>query len=274
MAPTDSAFADWDLEYVAKLVSSTFVAHLNNFLGLHTLDGSISVGDLVDLSSENMNNASNPKPNTAVAILAGNNETLTFNVDVQGGDDEAQVQAAVSIESPHGNNTATVVSADHVALNGVLHTIDVILQPLFVGVSVLDVLVREPSLTVIAELMEIAGVASLIPPGLDLTLLAPANEAFADFPGGPPSIIEYFRDNDVELRTLILQHVVLGVEPLERLQDGDYFLSQALIIRPNLLARDGLTHILDRVLLSDEQSESCRRNCGRTFPLRYPQRPR
>jgi len=241
-APIDASFAALDQAYADKLLGEPkYVAHLDSLLRLHTVEGSV----LSDTLEEGM------------MVTAGNGETLTFHVD--------NATSAVTIDSPKAN-ASMVVDPDNMASNGVVHKVDGVLLPGFIGTQLQELAQAEPNFNILNEFFELSGVAGIIPEGVEATVLAPIDDAFNAI---GEEALNFYRNetNTPALLQVLLQHVVLDVVPTQLLEngqiietigktnltvtiddDGEVYFNGALVTKANILAQNGVVHAVDMVL--------------------------
>lgn len=118
-------------------------------------------------------------------------------------------------------------------------------------------------LTTLDRLMQEAGLAQTLPADRPYTLFAPSDAAFKAL---PPATMEALRQDKAQLRAVLSSHLVpgklagaeLGQGKLKTLQGheiatsraGDFVtIEEALVTRADLPARNGVIHVIDRVLL-------------------------
>jgi uncharacterized surface protein with fasciclin (FAS1) repeats len=103
-APSDSAFASFDQEYLTMLMSWKWVAHLANLLSLHITDGEVGSPDLTD----------------GLSIFTYSGEFIQIGTNA----------TFISVSSDAGVN-GLVVQPDIFTSNGVVHGITGVLTPSF-----------------------------------------------------------------------------------------------------------------------------------------------
>ena len=241
-APINASFAVLDQDYVDKLLMEPqYVAHLESLLRLHTVEGIV----LSETLEEGM------------MVTAGNGETLTFHVD--------SATSAVTIDSPKAN-ASMVVDPDNMASNGVVHKVDGVLLPGFIGTQLTELAQTESNFNILNEFFELSGVAAFIPEGVEATVLAPIDDAFNAV--GEEALTFYRNEtNRAALFQVLLEHVVRNVVPTQRLEngqiietfggtnltvtiddDGEVYFNDALVTKANILAQNGIVHAVDKVL--------------------------
>jgi uncharacterized surface protein with fasciclin (FAS1) repeats len=253
-APINEAFAAIDQAYLATLLTPSWILHLQNLLAFHitlpTDSGERLLStDLVD--------------GQVLEML--NSEQVTVNDRKRG----------ISLTSPLtvGSN---IVEADILASNGVLHKLDSLLIPGFFGVDVFALGNNYVEFTILQELMELIGLAGTEG---EYTVLAPTNEAFLAL--GNETLVALKGDTKT-LGKILANHIIVGVYPSLYLQDGlvleslgglnitvtlnttdipVVMFNDATVIVADILAKNGIVHAIDMVLLeadtaSDVPSET------------------
>lgn len=128
-----------------------------------------------------------------------------------------------------------------------------------------DVVSNTPSLSTLAEALDEAELQDTLEDGGPFTIFAPSNEAFAALP--PETLQQLLQDENREvLRQILSYHVVPGQVTAGQLVDGDLpsavsgeslsvqtgdqvTINNATVIEPDILARNGVVHIIDQVML-------------------------
>ena len=162
-------------------------------------------------------------------------------------------------------NDAQVTVADVVADNGVVHVIDaVLLPPAPETNTVVDIIVNSESHTVLETAVVAAGLVETLSGEGPFTIFAPTDDAFAALPAGTIEAVLA----DIDLLTAILTyHVVGGTALSTDLSDGmmvttlngadvtvtinadGVFINDAQVIVADLIADNGVVHVIDAVLL-------------------------
>ena len=173
-------------------------------------------------------------------------------------------------------NNATIIAADLLAGNGVIHVIDEVLQPApeaELPATVVDIAVwSDVHSTLVAAVVaaDLAGTLSLAWP---FTVFAPVNDAFAKLPAGTIETL-LMPENIDTLRSILTYHVVSGKVMAWNLSQGliastvqgdeltftnasnKWYVNSAEIIATDLVAENGVIHVTGGVLLpplTDEQ---------------------
>jgi len=237
-APTDAAFAALPAGAVDALLTDPFGA-LVNVLLYHALGGTALSTDLSD--------------GLMVTTLQGQNVTVTINAN------------GVFI------NDAQVIIADIMADNGVVHVIDaVLLPPAAPTNTILDIVVNSADHNTLEAAVLAAGLqGALAGPG-PLTVFAPTDAAFAALPAG--TIETLLADPTGALTQVLLYHAVAGVAMSTNLSDGmmvetlqgqdvtvtinanGVFINDAQVIIADIMADNGVVHVIDAVLVPQEPS--------------------
>jgi OOP family OmpA-OmpF porin len=130
--------------------------------------------------------------------------------------------------------------------------------------TIVDVVESGPRLSILASLIDEADAAETLSGSGPFTLFAPTDEAFDALPA---DTLAELRQDPARLAELLQHHVVAGSSPsnefepgeLEMLDgtslnvavadDGDIRVGGALVIEPDLVAGNGVVHVIDQVLL-------------------------
>jgi uncharacterized surface protein with fasciclin (FAS1) repeats len=231
-APTDAAFAALPSEVLDAVLADPN-GLLTDILLYHVVSGAALSTDLSDGQS--------------ITTLFGEDVVVTINMD------------GVFI------NNAQVIVADLIADNGVVHVIDAVLIPEpAVTTTVWDIIVNSPDHTILETAVLAAGLEGALQGAGPLTVFAPTDAAFAALPAG--LIAELLADPSGALTDILLYHVV-GAQALSTdLSDGQtiptlfgesvlvtifggVFINTAEVIVADLLADNGVVHVIDAVLV-------------------------
>ncbi len=229
-APTDDAFAALPEGTLDALLEDP-TGDLANILLYHVVSGKVMSTDLSD-------------GQTATTLL-GKDITVTINGD------------GVFI------NDAKVIVADLVADNGVVHVIDAVLLP--PAITVVDIIVNSPAHETLEAAVIAAGLADDLSGEGPFTVFAPTDDAFAALPEG--TLDALLEDPTGDLANILLYHVVSGKVMSTDLSDGQtattllgkditvtingdgVFINDAKVIVADLVADNGVVHVIDAVLL-------------------------
>jgi uncharacterized surface protein with fasciclin (FAS1) repeats len=236
-APTDAAFALLPAGTVDALLADPTGA-LVNVLLYHALSGTVLSTDLSD--------------GLMATTIQGSDITVTINAN------------GVFI------NNAQVIVADVMADNGVVHVIDaVLLPPAPPTNTILDIVVSSDVHNTLEAAVLAAGLqGALAGPG-PLTVFAPTDAAFAALPMG--TIDALLADPTGLLTQVLLYHVVganalstdltngqvittlNGEDVVVTINANGVFINDAQVIVADIIADNGVVHVIDAVLLPPAQ---------------------
>jgi len=239
-APTDAAF-----DAIAAVLPTLSEAEVREILELHVVSGEVSSTDAI----------------AAFSTRSLGNELLYFIVD---GDDLLV------------DGVALVSTADIAASNGVIHVIDAVLLP---KGTVADIVVAragaaEPQFVTLLAAVQAADAAVLttlsdVTAG-PLTVFAPTDAAFGNLPDGA---LDDLLADQAALTDVLLYHVtdagallaaqvvaLVGGGPADvdmlngdsvnvALSGGDVTVNDATVVVTDVLAANGVIHVIDAVLL-------------------------
>jgi uncharacterized surface protein with fasciclin (FAS1) repeats len=233
-APTDAAFAALPTNVITALLADP-TGQLADVLLYHVVGG---LAYSTDLSNGQV-----------ITTLLGQDITVTVSMN------------GVMI------NNANVIVADIAADNGVVHVIDAVLIPELnpVTTTILDIIVNSPVHNTLETAVLAAGLdATLSSPG-QYTVFAPTDDAFAALPAGV--LDGLLADPTGALTQVLLYHAVAGVALSTDLSDGmvittlqgqdvtvtinagNVFINNAQVIVADILADNGVVHVIDAVLV-------------------------
>jgi uncharacterized surface protein with fasciclin (FAS1) repeats len=224
---------------MTKLLTQDWILHLQNLLLFHaTGSGALLSTNLTD--------------GMEIAMLNGENVTV-------------DIETIVNTTS-YFIQEAELIAVDLVAANGVVHKIDSVLLPAFIGIDVLDLLDAADELSILADLVRRAGLEDTIRTGI-VTLLAPVNAAFDAL---PKEAVDFLLDpvNMDLLLGVLLYHAVDHVVPSGLLETGStltsllgpkvnvtvndggvFFNADSPVLQADRLARNGIVHVVGKVLI-------------------------
>ena len=226
-APTDEAFAKLPAGTVEALLAD--IPALTDILLYHVANGKALAADVVGLST--------------VDTLNG----IPVKVTVTDG--------KVFL------NESQVVITDIAADNGVIHVIDSVLLP---AKDIVDIAVEDGRFTTLAAALQAAGLVETLKGEGPFTVFAPTDEAFAKLPEGT---VEALLADIPALTDILLYHVAEGrqfaadVVKLDKiataqgksatisLMDGAAKIDGAQIVLTDILAANGVIHVIDSVIL-------------------------
>ncbi len=166
-------------------------------------------------------------------------------------------------------NNATVIQADIMASNGIIHAIDTVL----LCDNIVDTAASDDRFKTLVTALTAADLVTLLRGNGPFTVFAPTEDAFAKLPAG--TIADLLKpENKAKLITILSYHVVSGraltapdilamnppfkLEMLNGLattisQDGfNIKINDAAVIQADIIAKNGLIHAIDTVLLPSE----------------------
>lgn len=232
-APTDDAFAKLPADLLASLLKPENKQKLVDILTYHVVAGKVTADKVVKLRS----------------ARTVNGERVTIKV----------VDGDVMI------NNAEVTQADVMATNGVIHVIDTVLLPPAKPVNIIDTAIAAGSFKTLAAAIEAAGLTNTLKRG-SYTVFAPTDEAFAKLPAG--TVEELLKpENKQKLTDILTYHVMAGrfksdvlarhadVRTLQgtramiKTSDAGLMINDATVTAADVMATNGVIHVIDTVLL-------------------------
>lgn len=241
-APTNDAFAALPEGTVEALLADP-QGDLTQILLYHVVSGVARAADVVNLTeAETLNGAP-----VAIAVVDGNVKL---------------------------NDSATVVTTDIEATNGVIHVIDsVLLPPAEATGSITDIAAADPNFSTLVTALQAAGLDETLAGEGSFTVFAPTNDAFAALPEG--TLEALLADPQGMLTDILLYHVVdgearaadvvnmSGVDTLNgqavaiTVEDGVVKLNDtATVITTDIEATNGVIHVIDSVLVPSASESS------------------
>ena len=219
-APNNAAFAPIPEQFLQILfIQDDFIFHLRNLLLFHILAfAKFSAAELESLAGDSLTTAN------------GENQLVAFTPLTFGG--------------------VPVIEPDNAATNGVVHIINDVLAPSWVFSSITTrVDSATGDLTILSQLLILAGF-DLSAIGNAFTLLAPTNAAFNALPTGA---LDFLVDpaNLLELQTILVYHIIIGVFVVDELADGLQLPSALESNTTVLVSVSGSTISFNQALLGD-----------------------
>ena len=178
------------------------------------------------------------------------------------------------------NGTSSVITSDLIANNGVVHVVDAVVfapgtSPVYVT-SVLDVIVKSDNHNILEAAVIAAELDDDLSSNGSFTVFAPTDEAF-DALGSV--VTDLLSDPTGALADILLYHVVGGkvlsndltaglVETLNStnldvsFDGGNLFINDAQVVIADIVAPNGVVHVIDAVLLPTPSSTSDLRDLG------------
>jgi uncharacterized surface protein with fasciclin (FAS1) repeats len=238
-APTDEAFAKLPEGTVESLLEPDNREQLISILTYHVVSGELPAKQVVKLKvAETLNG-----------------QRLDIRADDSG----------VTVDK------AQVVATDLMASNGVIHVIDSVMMP--ASETIVGVAEQAGSFGTLIAAAKAAGLAEALMGEGPFTVFAPTDEAFAALPAGTvESLLE--AENRDKLTTILKYHVVSGRvfsdEVLSQssvstlagfdvrisLKDGQARADESTIVATDIDASNGVIHVIDQVLLPNEERMS------------------
>ncbi|GIV83965.1 MAG: hypothetical protein KatS3mg052_0972 [Candidatus Roseilinea sp.] len=250
-APTDEAFAKLDKALLEDLLKPENKDTLTAILTYHVVPGKVTAADVVKL--------------TSAKTVQG--EEVAIKVD---GD-------AVVL-----NDAAKVITPDVMASNGVIHVIDTVILPPSVREAlaaaemkdIVDTALAAGSFNTLATALQAAGLVDTLKGEGPFTVFAPTDEAFAKL---DKALLEDLLkpENKDTLTAILTYHVVPGKvtaadvvkltgaktvqgEEVAIKVDGDTVVlnDAAKVITPDVMASNGVIHVIDTVILPPSVREA------------------
>jgi uncharacterized surface protein with fasciclin (FAS1) repeats len=229
-APTDDAFAMLPEGTVDALLKDPEA--LSEVLLYHVVPGNVMASDVVSLSSAE----------------TASGEEISISVD----------GSTVMI------NEARVVLADVEASNGVIHVVDSVLLPPAESQSIVAIAAEDGRFNTLVAALQAADLVGTLEGDGPFTVFAPTDDAFAMLPDGTVDALL----NDIPtLQSILLYHVVpgsvmasdvvnlssagtaSGLEISISVEDGAVLINDAQVITTDIVASNGVIHVIDRVIL-------------------------
>ncbi len=232
-APTDDAFNKLPEGTVEALLAD--IPALTDILLYHVVSGEVLAEDVVMLDE--------------AETLLGENVEIMVEGD------------AVMI------NDAQVIITDIIADNGVIHVVDTVLLPPEELGSIVDIAVADGRFTTLVTALQAAELVETLSGEGPFTVFAPTDDAFNKLPEGT---IEALLADIPALTDILLYHVVSGTvlaedvvmleeaetllgESVEIKVEGDaVMINDAQVIITDIVADNGVIHVVDTVLLPPE----------------------
>jgi transforming growth factor-beta-induced protein len=236
LAPDNDAFSALPDGLLTSLSTPGFEMHLSDILTFHvTAGGALLSSDLAGTQD----------------ITMVNGEILTVT----------RTDTTVTVTTADAQ-TVTVITADVEGSNGVVHIIDGVLIPRSIGASVYDL---GSDYSILLSLITRAGLEETLAGG-PFTLLAPTNTAFA----APEAATVELLTSDAGaamLTSILMYHVVSGSVTSDMLMNdmmvataqggmvtfmvegGTVMVNDATVVMKDMLARNGVSHGIDRILM-------------------------
>ena len=237
-APTDAAFAKVPKATLEALAANP--AQLKSVLLYHVVSGGVTAADVVKL--------------TSAKTLEGRSVAVKT------------VAGSVYIDK------AKVTTPDVTASNGLIHVIDSVLipkaAPAAPAKNIVQTAIAAGQFKTLASLLTKAGLAGTLQGKGSFTVFAPTDAAFAKV---PKATLAALGKNKAKLRAVLLYHVVKGkvtaaqasmltsAKTLEgasfpiRVSGAKVYARGALVTKADVMASNGVIHVIDRVLIPPKQ---------------------
>jgi transforming growth factor-beta-induced protein len=237
-APTDTAFGKLPLGTLAYLLNPKNKIKLIKLLTYHVVAGkAITAADIIAMN-----------PPFELKMLNG----FDTNITTEG--------SSIKV------NDATVIVADVMATNGIIHALDtVLLLP-----DIVDIAVQDGRFKILVTALKAAGLVDTLKGNGPFTVFAPTDDAFAKLP--PGTIDDLLKpENKPKLIKILTYHVTAGSAltkadilarnpPFQIImangllttisKDGDLIrVNDATVIVADIIAKNGVIHAIDMVLL-------------------------
>lgn len=238
-APDNDAFAALSESY-PKIGEENWKAHLESLLQYHVLSEPVTSSEITSgLTAETLNGED-------VSFFVNKNNRIFVN------------------------NNIRIEQADAVADNGVVHTIEAVLFPSWVNKNVAEVVGDSPNLLSLTGFLTQANLAGDLSGNGPFTVFAPTDDAVENALAAFESLTGLsvgFLGDAVNVKTILLEHVVAGMHPAASISDGTELtalsegkLSLSLdgdtamvngikIVSTDILANNGIIHLIDGLLI-------------------------
>ena len=243
-APNNDAFADVDQKFLATLLTPSWNLHLQNLIAFH-----------VTLPTDDGNRILSTDYVDGQVFEMLNSEFVTVS----------DLKSGISLTSPLTVGSK-IVEPDVLASNGAVQIVDNVLSPDFFGVDVFALGDKFVEFTILQDLIEsIFGIAGTEG---EYTILAPTNDAFLDLGN---ETLAALKEDKRALGKILANHVIVGVYPSISLKNGlileslggfnitvtiseatalpTVMFNDATVILADILARNGIAHAIDTVLI-------------------------
>jgi transforming growth factor-beta-induced protein len=245
-APTNAAFAKVPADQLAAILNDK--AKLTAILTYHVVAGKVLAADVVKMNGQKAKTVEGSE----IMITVANGGVMV--------------------------DKANVVQTDIMADNGVIHMIDSVILPgtnsmaadtkMVKKNTLVDVALGNPQFSTLVTALKAAGLVDVLNGPGPFTVFAPTNEAFDKL---PPALLKSILSSPEKLKALLTYHVVAGKVPASEVvklngqsaatvqggmvrikvtPNGAVSLnSRAKVIAVDVMADNGIIHVIDRVLL-------------------------
>ncbi|MDB4734612.1 CIA30 family protein [Akkermansiaceae bacterium] len=240
-APTDEAFGKLPTGVVSSLLKPENSEELGNILKYHVLAGSVRLAGALEAKD--------------AKTITGESISVTFS------DGKIKV------------NESTLINSDIQCSNGTIHVIDSVLLPPRPETDLVAIAKRSGKFSTLLAAVQAAGLSDTLSGASEITILAPTDEAFSKLPEGTlESLLK--PGNKKTLQKILAMHVLNGKvsagdalnakkavsfsgEPLTfKVEDGLLKVNSSTIVSTDIVADNGVIHVIDSVLLPEEETTS------------------
>lgn len=240
-APTDEAFSKLPAGVVSSLLKPENSDELGSLLKYHVLAGSIRLAGALEAKD--------------AKTITGESISVTFS--------DAKIKV----------NESTLINSDIQCSNGTIHVIDSVLLPPRPETDLVAIARRSGKFSTLLAAVQAAGLSDTLSGASEITILAPTDEAFSKLPEGTlESLLK--PGNKKTLQKILAMHVLNGKvsagdalnakkavsfsgEPLTfKVEDGLLKVNSSTIVSTDIVADNGVIHVIDSVLLPEEESIS------------------
>lgn len=228
-APTNEAF-----DAIADVLPTLSPEQLTNILLYHVLDTSVLSTDL--------------QGEQTVPTLSGDDITVTV------------ANGTVTI-----NGTSTVISADNVGTNGVIHVIDSVLIPAAEDNTIPGIAAGNPDFSTLVDALVQADLVNALSGEGPFTVFAPTNDAFSNLPAGTLESLSIDQLTSILTLHVLAAEVASGdlapEQTVTTLNGESIFVTfdgttvtvngNAAVTLADVQASNGLIHAINNVLLPD-----------------------
>jgi uncharacterized surface protein with fasciclin (FAS1) repeats len=265
LIPINDAFVKFNqTKFFDRLTTPNWSVHLQNFLLFHTIKPyyEYTVQQWRGWSTEDFVDGQ--------ALTMRNRETVTIHV----------LKRGISITTARERQVSNMINAETIASNGIVHTLDAVLEPWFFDVDLFALGRNYKNYQLLTEFAIQVGLVGIL--RQEFTLLAPTDAAFTAL---GDTVLDALRNDTKLVRKVLLNHIIHGVNPSMHLTDGlvltaiggrditfaiinnNYDNStqkppliqingNVPVIASDLLARNGLAHVIDQVLFHPDSFKS------------------
>ncbi|MDG1072109.1 MAG: CIA30 family protein [Akkermansiaceae bacterium] len=238
-APTDEAFGKLPAGVISSLLKPENSEELGKILKYHVLAGSIRLAGALEAED--------------AKAITGESISVTFS------DGKIKV------------NDSTLINSDIQCSNGTIHVIDSVLLPPKPGTDLVAIAKRSGKFSTLLSAVQAAGLSDTLSGASGITILAPTDEAFSKLPKGTlESLLK--SENRKTLQEILAMHVLNGKvsagdalnakkamsfsgEPLTfMVKDGLLKVNSSTIVSTDIVADNGVIHVIDSVLLPEKRS--------------------